>query len=122
MPTNPPSCGGPGDAGANKYERLFHNKCCTPLLGANANGRYCAYSDSLITTFAGGIPVDSDDDFVPDIGDNCLTVKNTQQEDRDGDGIGDACDNCPDEPNLDQGDENQNGIGNACDSLDAGTD
>lgn len=40
-------------------------------------------------------PSDGDADGVPDVRDNCLAVKNTDQLDTDMDGQGDACDLCP---------------------------
>jgi len=39
--------------------------------------------------------IDSDQDGIPDIADNCPTVYNPRQEDRDDDGYGDVCDICP---------------------------
>jgi len=42
--------------------------------------------------------VDSDKDGVNNFEDNCIMIKNTEQEDRDGDRVGDACDKCPDIP------------------------
>lgn len=41
---------------------------------------------------AGTGPVDTDNDGVPDTGDNCPTVPNQDQNDNDGDGVGDVCD------------------------------
>src|SRR6266850_8320019 len=38
------------------------------------------------------VPGDIDDDGVPDIADNCPTVKNPEQTNTDGDALGDACD------------------------------
>jgi hypothetical protein len=57
---------------------------------------------------------DSDDDGVPNGGDNCPAVANLDQTDGDGDGVGDACDNCPSDENPAQEDENMDGIGDAC--------
>ncbi len=66
----------------------------------------------------GNPDIDSDGDKIMDCIDNCLDVKNTDQEDIDGDGIGDACDNCPDYNNPFQVDDNDNGIGDVCEDFD----
>jgi hypothetical protein len=86
--------------------------------------------------------LDSDDDDVPDVSDNCPDDANPDQEDTDKDGTGDACDsctdtdrdgfgnpgfaantcpedNCPFVSNPDQEDDDQDGQGNACETLDA---
>jgi hypothetical protein len=43
-----------------------------------------------------GFPIiDSDGDGVPDSGDNCPMISNTDQTDSDLDSIGNACDSCP---------------------------
>ncbi len=52
-----------------------------------------------------GTPIelpDKDDDGILDDDDNCVDVKNHDQDDDDGDMVGDACDNCPDTANHDQ--------------------
>src|SRR3990172_2645712 len=38
------------------------------------------------------LPVDTDDDGVPDDQDNCPDISNPEQEDSDNNGLGDACD------------------------------
>ncbi len=70
---------------------------------------------------------DSDNDGVPDINDNCVSVANPGQEDINNNGRGDACDdwdldgiinskdNCRDQPNRNQKDADGDGMGDACD-------
>lgn len=71
--------------------------------------------------------LDSDEDGIPDVMDNCDFVWNPGQADRDGDSIGDACDsdsdgdgfddtidNCPSVPNAAQTDTDGDGTGDAC--------
>jgi hypothetical protein len=53
-------------------------------------------------------------DGVPDMCDNCPTLKNTDQADFDSDGYGDVCDNCPKDGN-DQTDSDFDNIGDTCD-------
>jgi hypothetical protein len=67
----------------------------------------------------GAVPTgvdDIDDDFVPDLIDNCPYIYNPQQEDGDKDHIGDVCDNCPSVPNLHQKDSDRDRIGDICDN------
>jgi uncharacterized delta-60 repeat protein len=72
--------------------------------------------------------IDSDDDGILDIDDNCPNTPNQDQTDSDGDGQGDACDedldgdgvdneidNCPEISNPDQDDLDEDGIGDVCD-------
>ena len=67
---------------------------------------------------------DTDDDWVCDDYDNCLTVYNPCQEDIDLDTIGDSCDNCPVHWNPNQEDQDSDSVGNLCDNCpnDANTD
>lgn len=74
------------------------------------------------------VPLDSDNDGMPDKFDNCVSVANPGQVDSDGNGRGDECDdydrdgimnskdNCPDIPNRTQTDTDGDGIGNECDT------
>ena len=48
----------------------------------------------------------ADDDGVGDACDNCLLVRNTDQEDTDDDGEGDACDSDDDNDGVDDDDDN----------------
>ena len=47
--------------------------------------------------------------------DNCIFVKNLDQNDGDSDGVGDACDNCVSIENPDQTDTDGDGLGDVCD-------
>ena len=58
---------------------------------------------------------DEDRDGVKNRHDNCLWVKNADQEDSDEDTLGDACDNCPEVPNPDQANADGDPQGDACD-------
>ena len=60
--------------------------------------------------------LDTDEDGVPDVSDNCPTIGNANQEDADQDGVGDLCDNCVNTPNEDQTDTDGDGIGDDCDN------
>jgi hypothetical protein len=73
------------------------------------------------------IIADIDNDGIPDIYDNCVSINNPDQQDANDNKRGDACDdfdqdglinskdNCPDNPNLNQIDTDGDGIGDACD-------
>lgn len=64
---------------------------------------------------------DDENDGVLDTTDNCPATKNPGQQDTDGDGVGNACDNCLNVKNSDQ--QNSDGEsdgGNACDDDDDG--
>lgn len=73
------------------------------------------------------IIADSDNDGVPDIRDNCVSVSNAVQQDLNNNNRGDACDdfdkdgitnnndNCPNNPNYNQADKDHDGIGDVCD-------
>jgi hypothetical protein len=91
--------------------------CCRALTTEPVThpGYICVSSDGF-SSYAIGQALDTDNDFVPNISDNCPNVSNTFQQDGDGDLIGDACDNCPGVPNQDQVDTDRDGIGDACDS------
>ena len=81
---------------------------------------------------------DTDDDGIPDNGDNCPTVPNPDQADANNNGVGDVCeddttdtdddgipdngDNCPLTPNPDQADANNNGVGDVCEDDTTDTD
>ena len=76
------------------------------------------------------VSLDSDNDGILDVDDNCVDTPNPDQADWNNNGIGDACedsdndgildidDNCVDTPNSDQADWNNNGIGDACEDSD----
>ncbi len=90
--------------------------CCRSLTtdAISYPGYMCVSSDGF-SSYAVGQAADSDNDFIPNISDNCPNVVNTFQQDSDGDLIGDACDNCPAVANQDQLDSDHDGIGDACD-------
>lgn len=70
---------------------------------------------------------DIDNDSVPDVQDNCVSINNSDQKDVNNNGRGDVCDdfdqdglinsedNCPNNPNRDQGDADGDRIGDVCD-------
>lgn len=70
---------------------------------------------------------DKDNDGVPDVSDNCISISNSDQLDENNNGRGDVCDdndfdgvlnnidNCPNEPNARQLDEDVDGVGDVCD-------
>jgi len=74
---------------------------------------------------------DSDADGIPDVRDNCVSVKNPNQEDINSNGRGDVCDdfdkdgvinnldNCPDLPNYNQQDTDADKIGDVCDGVES---
>jgi hypothetical protein len=79
------------------------------------------------------VGADSDNDFVPDLYDNCPAAANPLQEDSDEDGTGDICDtgddsdgdgvlndvdNCPAISNANQADNDEDFIGDVCDGDD----
>jgi hypothetical protein len=97
------------------------------------------YTGSCFMLEAKVFPVrylDSDDDGILDIDDNCPNTSNPDQTDTDEDGIGDVCDDCPSDPkndededgvcgnndncpdisNSDQQDTDSDGIGDVCDN------
>jgi hypothetical protein len=61
-------------------------------------------------------PIDTDNDGILDVYDNCPLVANPEQGDRDQDGVGDYCDNCPRGNNPDQIDSDNDLVGDACDN------
>lgn len=92
-----------------------------PLTGGGSINHGCwrtlscqAYAILVLQRSVGGACLDSDNDGVCDVDDNCPATPNPNQEDADGDGVGDACDNCVDVANPDQADSDGDGIGDAC--------
>jgi len=77
------------------------------------------------------VPADLDGDEVPDERDNCVSIRNRNQEDANNNGRGDVCDdndrdgiihaedNCPQKQNPGQVDEDGDGVGDACDDAES---
>lgn len=86
-----------------------------------------AVGASVAQNNPGYIIADVDNDGVPDIRDNCVSVANSDQQDLNNNSRGDACDdfdqdgiantidNCPDSPNRNQKDTDSDGLGDVCD-------
>jgi hypothetical protein len=125
LPTTPASCPAPAasPAGTARASVLFHSACCEALAEYVAGpDPMCANVTDLSGTYIAAVLADSDNDFSPNLWDNCVNVANFDQADRDGDGVGDACDNCPDVANPDQADSDHDGVGDACEARDGGSD
>ncbi len=91
-------------------------------IAVDSNGHvHIAYSVSGVGLKYPVPILDSDDDGITDMSDNCPYVYNPGQADTDSDGsdgVGDVCDNCPNVYNPLQDDTDSDGIGNACDNDD----
>jgi hypothetical protein len=114
------------------YE-IYYESSVNPRVRTIESGNLTSDQDVLLVSnevFATNpfyIPVDQDDDGVPDTLDNCVSVANTDQLDIDRNGRGDSCDdfdrdgvanhqdNCVEQPNRAQTDTDGDGIGDACD-------
>jgi len=104
--------------------------------GCDDDGNKCWFDDVVVAIPVDEpAPVDTDQDGVPDVDDNCPELANAGQEDADQDTVGDACDkcpesnpddkdndqvcddvdNCPEDANAAQADSDQDGVGDACD-------
>ena len=77
-----------------------------------------AYYILVLARSVGGGCIDTDEDGICDVDDNCPAVDNENQEDGDGDGVGDACDNCVDTANANQANHDGDSLGDACDNCD----
>jgi len=60
--------------------------------------------------------IDTDEDGIMNISDNCVLIGNPDQADTDSDEVGDVCDNCPGDYNFDQKDTDNDGDGDVCDT------
>ncbi|WP_282135440.1 MopE-related protein [Seonamhaeicola maritimus] len=76
------------------------------------NGTWSLYLVEEITVGA----LDTDNDGILDVDDNCVDTANTDQADTDSDTVGDVCDNCPDDANTDQADADADTVGDICDA------
>ncbi|MEE2788744.1 MAG: MopE-related protein [Myxococcota bacterium] len=74
-----------------------------------------AFALLVLERSLGGVCLDTDEDGLCGVDDNCPDIPNPGQEDEDGDGYGDACDNCPKVENVSQEDTDGDGVGDACD-------
>jgi len=95
-----------------------NTQCCvvfTPTTPTPVPDKVCVASPHF-SDFGFGQLVDTDNDLVPDIVDNCKQLSNILQFDTDQDFVGNGCDNCLTVPNQDQADFDHDGIGNACDT------
>lgn len=61
---------------------------------------------------------DTDNDSIIDWVDNCINIKNSNQEDIDEDWVWDICDNCKNISNSNQKDDNKDSIWDVCEDLD----
>lgn len=82
------------------------------LLVTVTRQNYIPYQGSLEIVLV----IDTDNDGVRDIEDNCPLVYNPGQSDNDGDAVGDSCDNCPLAANHLQEDGDGDAVGDSCDN------
>lgn len=117
----------------NYTYRIYADPDRAVTLKTNEGGNLHDNEGVVVVSATGKTPnttyviADSDEDNVPDIIDNCVSVPNTDQKDIDNNGRGDACDdfdrdgvlnhtdNCDNNPNRNQADEDGDGIGDVCD-------
>ncbi len=123
---NPPFVGYPEEEASHYFDfayQLLQWQDVNGRWGTRYNGSISGWSPLSSHTFAlltlerslGGVCLDSDDDDLCGLEDNCPEIPNPDQMDEDQDGIGDACDNCPKVINRNQEDADQDGRGDACD-------
>ena len=87
---------------------------CTSTLDSDDDGVLDVYDNCPNTP--NSEQADSDDDGIGDECDNCPTNYNPGQDDVDGDDVGNKCDNCPNDSNADQRDRDDDDIGDVCDN------
>lgn len=112
------------DCAGEPSRSIVYNTCEDPRFTSTSTSFLQSSEIPVHTVYVGQcgreIPectgLDSDEDGVPDMCDNCPFAANPGQADNDNDGIGDVCDNCPYVSNLDQMDEDGDGVGDACDN------
>ena len=123
---NPPLLGYPEEEPGHYFDfahQLLQWQDVNGRWGTRANDSITGWSSLSSHTFAlltlerslGGVCLDSDDDDLCGLEDNCPEIPNPDQMDEDQDGVGDACDNCPKVINRNQDDSDLDGRGDACD-------
>jgi hypothetical protein len=83
-------CVSPVGASCPDRKRLFSGACCSEVSFVSGPDPLC-FKTLTLGTFAIGVLLDTDGDFIPDVDDNCPTVFNPDQADSNNNGIGDAC-------------------------------
>ena len=123
---NPPLLGYPEEVPSHYFDfahQLLEWQDVTGQWGTQHNMSVRGWSPLSSHTFAlltlerslGGVCLDSDEDGLCGVEDNCPEIPNPDQLDEDQDGVGDACDNCPKIINRNQEDSDLDGRGDACD-------
>jgi len=117
----------------NHSYRFYYDPDRFPSISSGESGNLANAKDVVFVTTTASqrnlnyLISDIDNDDVPDINDNCVSVFNPDQQDINNNNRGDVCDdfdqdgianindNCPDNPNRDQNDKDGDGLGDVCD-------